>query len=300
MKAAPFHSRASALLIVLWALLLLSAATFAWAVWIQQRIVAHGEEGRAVEARVMARSGMTLALHPQVTRLTPLPPEEIVPGAGYEVRVGVEGGKLNINWLIRGEEPLKLALFKNWLTHRGLKLHEIEVFMDCLLDYIDADNVKRLNGAEDDGDYHPANRELISVEELVKVRGTGPLTSQPGWQDELTIYSMGPIDLGAADHEILTLLPGLGEGRIQRFLQMRAGQDGIDGTLDDMIFPNLDAIGQVLGLSAAQMQVLQPLISYQDPTMNIQSIGHSGETKRKIEVIVRKGSAQPQILSWRE
>jgi hypothetical protein len=67
-----------------------------------------------------------------------------------------------------------------------------------------------------------------------------------------------------------------------------------------MIFPSLDAIGQVLGLSAAQMQVLQPLISYQDPTMNIQSIGHSGETTRKIEVVVRKGSAQPQILSWRE
>jgi len=300
MKAAPLPSRASALLIVLWALLLLSAATFAWAVWIQQRIVAHGEEGRAVEARVMARSGMTLALHPQVTRLTPLPPEEIVPGAGYEVRVRGEGGKLNINWLMRGEEPLKLALFKNWLTRRGLKLHEIEVFMDCLLDYIDADNVKRLNGAEDDGDYHPANRELISVEELVKVRGTEPLTRQPGWQDELTIYSMGPIDLAAADREVLSLLPGLGEGRIQRFLQMRAGPDGIDGTQDDMIFSGLDAIGQVLGLSAAQLQVLQPLISYQDPTMNIQSIGHSGETKRTIEVVVRKGSAQPQILSWRE
>jgi hypothetical protein len=103
MKTVPTHRSGSALLIVLWALLLLSAATFAWAVWIQQRIVAHGEEGRAVEARVMARSGMTLALHPQVTRITPMPPEELVPGAGYEVRNRGEGGKLNINWLMRGE-----------------------------------------------------------------------------------------------------------------------------------------------------------------------------------------------------
>ena len=237
MKAPPSTSRGSALLIVLWALLLLAAATFGWAVWVQQRIAAGGEENRAVEARAMARSGMTLALHPQVTRMTPMPPEEIVPGAGYEVRIRGEGGKLNINWFMRGEEPMKLALFKQWLTRRGLNLKEIETFMDCLLDYIDADNVKRLNGAEDDGDYHPANRELLSVEELAKVRGTGPLTSQPGWQDELTIYSLGPIDLGSADAEVLALLPGIGDARMKRFLQMRAGQDGIDGTADDMIFP---------------------------------------------------------------
>ena len=294
------HWRGSALLIVLWALLLLSAATFSWAVWVQQRIAAHGEENRAVEARAMARSGLTLALHPQVTRLTPLPPEELLPGAGYEVRVRGEGGKLNINWFMRGEEPMKLAIFKQWLTRRGLTLHQIEVFMDCLLDYIDADNIKRLNGAEDDGDYHPANRELISVEELVKVRGTGPLTSQPGWQDELTIYSAGPIDLGSADAEVLSLLPGIGEARVQRFLKLRAGPDGIDGTVDDTIFAGLEVIQQVLGLTAAQFQVLQPLVCYQDPTLNIQSIGHSGETRRKIEVVVRKGGAQPQILSWRE
>ena len=292
--------RGSALLIVLWALLLLSAATFAWAVWVQQRIAVAGEENRAVEARAMARTGMTLAMHPQVSRLTPLPPEEIVPGAGYEVRIRGEGGKLNINWFMRGEEPMKLALFKNWLTRRGLDLKQIQTFMDCLLDYIDADNVKRLNGAEDEGDYHPANRELLSVEELAKVRGTGPLTSQPGWQDELTVYSMGPIDLASADAEVLGLLPGIGEARMQQFLKMRAGPDGIDGTVDDTIFPSLAAIQQVLGLSAAQFQVLQPLVTYQDPTMNLQSIGHSGDTKRTIKVVVRKGGPQPQILSWLE
>lgn len=297
----PLSSRqGSALLIVLWALLLLSAATFSWAVWVQQGIAKHGEETRAVEARAMARSGMTLAMHPQVTRITPLPPEELVPGAGYELRIRGEGGKLNINWLMRGEEPMKLALFKQWLTRRGLKMHEIDVFMDCLLDYIDADSVKRLNGAEDDGDYHPANRELLNVEELARVRGTGPITSQPGWQDELTVYSMGPIDLASADAEVLSLLPGIGEARMQRFLKLRAGPDGIDGTEDDTIFPSLDAIQQVLGLSTTQFEILRPLVSYQDPTLNIQSIGHSGETKRKIEVVVRKGSAQPQILSWKE
>ncbi|EDY17410.1 hypothetical protein CfE428DRAFT_5096 [Chthoniobacter flavus Ellin428] len=299
MKPAP-HSRASALIIVLWALLLLSAATITWVMWVQQGILAHAVDSRTVEARAMAHSGMTLAMHPQVTRMTPLPPEEIYPGVGYEVRIRGEGGKLNINWLLRGEEPMKLAIMKQYLQRRGLELHQIETFMDCLLDYIDADNVKRLNGAEDDGDYHPANRELLSVDELLRVRGTGPLTSQPGWRDELTVYSLGPIDLASADAQVLALIPGLSDARIQQFLQMRAGRDGKDGTEDDVIFPSIDAIAGALGLTASQFEVLRPLVSYQDPTMNIQSIGHSGDITRKVEAVVRKGGAKPQILSWKE
>jgi type II secretory pathway component PulK len=295
-----FHSQASALIIVLWALLLLSAATISWMLWVQKGIMAHAIENRSIEARAMAHSGMTLALSPQVTRLTPLPPEELVPGVGYEVRIRGEGGKLNLNWLMRGEEPLKIAMFKQWLQRRGLDLKQTDTLVDCLLDYIDADNVKRLNGAEDDGDYHPANRELQSIEELARVRGTGPLTSQAGWQNELTIYSLGPIDLAAADAEILALLPGIGDARIQRFVQMRAGLDGIDGTADDVLFPTIDAIQQALGLSAAQFEQLRPLVTYQDPTLNIQSIGHSADTTRKVEAVVRKGAGKPQILSWKE
>jgi hypothetical protein len=172
--------------------------------------------------------------------------------------------------------------------------------MDCLLDWVDADNVKRLNGAEDEGDYHPANRELQSIDEIVRIKGSEPLTSQPGWQDQLTLFSMGPIDLASADAEVLALLPGLSDAAIRRFVKLRAGVDGIDGTADDVQFKNLEAIQQALNLSRDQFEKLRPLITYQDPTLSIQSIGHSGDTSRKLEVVVRKGGAKPQILSWKE
>jgi hypothetical protein len=300
MRTAPLRQQGSSLLLVMWALLLLSAATFGWVAWVQARLVTHGEESRAMEARFMAHSGVTLALHPQVTLLTPLPPEELISGAGYELRIQSEGGKLNLNWLMRGEEPMKIAMFKQWLTRRGLDLHECEVFVDCLLDYIDADNVKRLNGAEDDGDYHPANRELRSVEELAQVRGAGPLTSQPGWQEELTIYSQGPIDLSAASAEVLEILPGLGETRIQKFLELRRGPDGLDGTADDTVFKDLEAVQQALQLSPAQFEQLRPLVTLGDPTIHVRSIGHSGPTTREVEVVARKGTGQAQILHWKE
>lgn len=300
MRATAIHPRGSALLLVLWALLLLSAATFSYITWVQTRVVTHGEESRAMEARTMARSGITLGLHPLVTRFTPLLPEELVPDAGYAVRMRSEGGKLNINWLMRGEEPVKIMIFKQWLERRGLDFQQRETLVDCLLDYIDADNIKRLNGAEDDGNYHPANRELRNVEELRLVRGTGPLISQPGWQDDLTVYSLGPIDLTSANEEILELLPGLGHSRIQKFLEMRRGEDGIDGTADDRVFTDLNAVQQALMLSPAQFEQLRPLVNIGDPTMEIRSIGHSGTTTRTIQVVARKAGGQPQILSWNE
>jgi hypothetical protein len=67
-----------------------------------------------------------------------------------------------------------------------------------------------------------------------------------------------------------------------------------------MVFPNIGAVQQALGLSEAQFAQLAPLVTYQDPTMNIQSIGHSSDTTRKIEVVVVKGGVKPQILSWKE
>lgn len=300
MRTRAIRSSGSALLLVLWALLLLSAATFSYLTWVQGRLATHGEEGRAMEARTMARSGIALGLHPLVTRFTPLPPEELAPGAGYEIRMRSEGGKLNINWLLRGEEPLKITIFKQWLERRGLDFQQRETLVDCLLDYIDADNVKRLNGAEDDGNYHPANRELRSVDELRLVRGTAPLTSQAGWQDDLTVYSLGPIDLTSASEQILELLPGLGQSRIQKFVEMRRGRDGIDGTPDDYVFNDLQTVQQALMLTPAQFQQLQPLVSISDPTMEIRSIGHSGDTKRTIQVVARKAGGKPQILSWNE
>jgi type II secretory pathway component PulK len=300
MKKRSLHHRGSALLLVLWALLLMTAATFGWLAWVQGHIAAHGEESRAMEARFMAHSGATIALHPQVSLLTPLPPEELAPGAGYEVRILSEGGRLNINWLMRGEEPTKIQIFKRWLERRGLDLHQRDVFVDCLLDYIDADNIKRLNGAEDEGDYHPANRELRSVEELARVKGTSPLTSQSGWQDDLTIYSQGPIDLISASEEVLELLPGLSDAQIQVFLKIRRGPDGVDGTADDHVFKSLEEVQTALGLNAAQFAALAPLVSLNDPTMHIRSIGHSGPTVRELNVVARKGNAQPQIFYWKE
>jgi hypothetical protein len=301
MNRRSLSQQAAALLLVMWALVVLTAAVFTWASVLQGELQLHAEANRDVDARAMAHSGLAIAMHPLVTQNSPLLEEEMAPGLGYKVTIVSEGGRLNINWLLRGEEERKLTILKQWLEQHGLDYQQREAFVDSLLDYVDGDDVHRLNGVEDQGDYHPPNRELTSVDEIMQVANTEPLTSQPGWKDDLTIDSQGPIDLLAAPIEILRLLPGLGESRINAFITYRQGRDGIDGTIDDPEFKNLKEIQSFLGLSDAQFKEIGGLVGQKDPTMHILSEGHAGNAYRQLEVVVRKpASGNPQILSWKE
>ncbi|MDQ3622234.1 MAG: general secretion pathway protein GspK [Verrucomicrobiota bacterium] len=293
-------TQGSALLLTLWALMLLSAAVLAWAQLVQNDIELSGEANRAVEARAMAHSGLAIALHPLVTQKTPLLDEELADGMGFAVQMSSEGARLNVRWLLEGEDPRKKNIFMHWLEQMELTFQERETFVDCLLDYIDGDNIKRLNGLEDQGEYHPPNRPLLSVEEIEKVPNSEFLTSKPNWKEHLTILSQGPIDLSAAPVEVLRLLPGLGEARIQELIKRRQGLDGLDFTVDDHQFKSVKEIQQALSMTDLQMRELSGLVTVRDQTMRLVSEGYSGEVVRQIQVVARKSGPNPAILAWKE
>lgn len=300
MRNAPNPARSgSALLVVLWALLVLTAAVVAWAEWIRESTRMHGFASATMEARAMAHSGVTVALNPRINKYSPQLEQEFDDGLGYRVRIISEGGKLNINWLLAGEDPRRLGMLKQWLERRGLTFQEREHFVDCLLDYVDADNLKRLNGAEDEGDYHPANRPLISLDEIPGIKGSEPLVNTPGWRDDLTVNSNGGIDLLAATADILRLLPGFSEPRIQRLIQLRQGPDGIEGTRDDYQFKSADEVLASMGLTPRD-PLLQGLFTINDTHVRIISEGHSGKVGRQVEVVAQKVGVSPQIFSWKE
>lgn len=288
-------------MVVFFALILLSAAVLAWAGWVRRDILSRGEMNRDIEALGMAHSGISVAMHPMVNKQTPML-EERLPGTnlGYSVRIISEGGKLNIKWWLLGEDPAKIAVIKMWLEQRGLDYQQRETFIDSLLDFIDADDIHRLNGVEETADYIAPNRPLETVDEIAMVPGAEPLVSTPGWKDQLTVESSGRIDLLAAPEEILRLIPGFGESRIQMLLALRPGKDGIEGTMDDPVFQNLNALGGQLGLGQQQMQALNAFIMINDPVHRIISTGFSGKVSRQVEVVAKKGGSTPQFLSWKE
>ncbi len=289
------------MLLVLWAMIVLTSAVLVYATFIRQTLITATQAYNDTDARAMANSGMALGLHPLVTKETPALAMQEGADPGFRVRMISEGAKLNLNFVFSGEDQRKIEMFKRWMEWRGIEYNDRERIVDCILDYLDADNLKRINGEEDNKSYHPPNRgQFQTVEELEQVWGIEALTSQGGWKDDLTIYSNGPIDVTSADFQILRLLPGLGDAGIQRFIEWRRGSDQIDGTLDDPPITKLEQIQGFLGLNKTQFSALGGMIGLKDNTWNITSEGWSGKVHRQIEVVARKGGQNPTILSWKE
>lgn len=292
----------SALLAVFWAIVVLSMAISGWFLWLQERVQAYGDESRAVEALAMAHSGVAMAMNPNVDRYSSLLTAEVAPGIGYKVEIEGEAGRLNLMWLLTGEDRPRLHLFKQWLEFViGLELPDRDRLVDCLLDYVDPDSIVRLNGQEDGNDYHPANRMIQSLDELKRIPGMEPLLAYPGWRDLLTVDSNpGLIDILEAPEEVLRLLPGLGDAQVMRLVQVRAGLDGVLHTEDDPKFKGPDDVRVALGILPKSWEPLVKLVTANEQTIRIKSEGHSGKVVRQVQVVVRKGAGTPQIRSWIE
>lgn len=270
-----------------------------WALDIDSRITLSGTANRGLEAEAAACSGAELALNPDVKPNDSILTGSLVKNQTYHAQIVGEGGRLNLNWLVAGENPQRLAILSKYLEVKGVELNQREHMMDCLLDWVDPDNIPRLNGAEADDNYHPRNALLQSVDELKQVKGWEAFTARPNWDADFTLYSSGPIDLAWASRDVLLSLPGFNEQIVDRFLQIRRGQDGIDGTPDDAVFQSLDEVRVAIGFSPDQFAQLTGLVGFHDPVVRIVSAGKSGEVTRTVQMIVRK-STTPQIIRWRE
>lgn len=299
--------RASVLILALWALLLLSAAIFAWLKFINLNINVTGQRNNGLVAKALAHSGVMVALNPDVSQRTPLLNQQLAPDRGYKTQITGEGGRLNLNWLFNpavNPDPNKISIFQRYLTRRGLNLQQQERLTDCILDWLSPGNVPRLNGAKSEGNYRtPGRGEFLSVDELAMVKGSEPLVSQAGWQDDFTIYSSpGLVDLQSANRRVLEALPGVSDASITRFLQIRQGPDGIDGTADDHIFASVVEAISYLGLNSLQAQQIAACVYVENPLVNvhIRSTGQCGNVDRQVEVVARKSGLQPLILSWKE
>ena len=301
-KMSILHSktRGAAIMLALWALFLLSAMIISWALDIDSHLVVGGQANRILEAEAMACSGAEVALHPSIKPGSPNLSRRVNSRESYEARLTGEGGRLNLNWLIAGEDPQKLEVLRKYLEVKGIDLNERDRMIDCLLDWVDPDNLVRLNGAEDSEDYHPANKLLTRIDELKKVKGWLEFTSVPGWDNDFTLNSNGPIDLTWASREVLLALPGMTETMVDNFLQTRRGPDGIDGTQDDTQFKDQNDVRAALNLTAEQFKQLNGLIGFKDPVFRVVSVGKSGDTTRVVQMVFRRIGFAPQMITWKE
>ncbi|MBI4607410.1 MAG: general secretion pathway protein GspK [Candidatus Rokubacteria bacterium] len=212
-----------ALVIVLFVLLLLSmiGGAFALAVRTEALAVRNGGEDLAGYALALAGVHQALAevlgewevnfLDPSgAVRFarkdgSPLPSlaesARVMAGeVGY--RILDEEGKINVN---RADQKLLTALLRVVELPPGTNIDEVA---DAILDWVDSDRLRRLNGAEDDYylalriPYLPKNGPMGAIEELLLVKGITPelyaLLSQV-----LTVYGAGRVNVNTAPPAVL-------------------------------------------------------------------------------------------------
>ncbi len=294
------NRRSAALLLSLWALFLLSAVVISWALDIDSRLTLNGNASRVTEAEAMAASGSEIAMHPAVKSGSPLLRGGVSPTQTFEVRITGEGGRLNINWVVAGENPQRIELLRKYLEIKGIELNDRDHMIDCLLDWVDPDNLVRLNGAETEAGYQPKNALLARIDELKRIKGWHDFTLQPDWDAGLTVNSTGPVDLTSAPHGLLMALPGMTEQVVAAFLALRQGPDKQDGTEDDVEFKSLEDVRVALGFTTEQFNTLAPLVGFKDQVVRVVSTGRSANVTRVVQMVIRKTGNVPQLITWKE
>ena len=298
--------RGAALMLSLWALFLLSAMVISWALNIDSRLILSGHANRNLEALALACSGVEVAMcqNPPTKPDSPALVGGFGPNQRYQARITGEGGRLNLNWLVVGENPVRLEILRKYLEIKGIDLNERDRMIDTLLDWVDADNIVHLNGAEDEPGYKPANLPLKRLEELKKIKGWEEFTSASDWDADLTLATQagaqpgaqgGGINLAWASRDVILALPGMDEMRVDQFLALRAGPDEIDGTEDDGI-ENMPGAEVALGSPPGQLSQLGVVYNKIDPVQRVVSVGKSGDVLRTVRVVFASG----QLKSWKE
>ena len=256
--------RAVALVIVLWAFTLISAAMMGLAALLQRQL---GQEVAALQnarALLVAESGVQMALHPN---LFPADMEAASrelsarlqegwrgpkggPEIGFVVSAqdfGGEEGRINLNSLLLGDRNearrILTRLFAGWEVNATTASSVI----DALLDWTDADDFT--TGTEEAtenyslvGQSGPRNGPFQKIEEVGMVRGWAELAREAkegsaavDWTKKITVFGSGLLSLMTADEDVIEAWLGLNAGAAANFVQARAGPDQIPGTQDDVV-----------------------------------------------------------------
>jgi type II secretory pathway component PulK len=328
----------AALMLALWALFLLSAMVISWALDINSRLVVSGNASRVLDAEAMASSGAEVALTREISPNSPNLHRQMASGEGYDVQMTGEEGRLDLNWLTLNEDPTKLAILRQYLENKGIDFNDRDTMIDSLLEWVSPNKgIHHLNACPETDDYQPPHAPLTSVDDLKKICGWEKFTSRAGWDEDFTVLPLQAlgqyrIDLAWASRDVLralsAILPGMTDDKVDRFLQLRRGSDGIDGTADDYEF-GATAQGSAssalaggslppevlttLGLNQQQAQQPLPgtttsigsLLTFKGPILRVVSVGKSGDVARSVQMIISKAGfggvgGGPSVMSWKE
>jgi general secretion pathway protein K len=225
----------------------------------------------------------------------------------FNVKVSDEESKLPINLMTQ-------AQLKRLMDLLGVDPSDGDVIVDSILDWREAGDLTRLNGAKTDyyqklvPPYRSKGGPLDRVQELLMVRGVTPdiyngtpgdqdETGLPGLKDLFTTMSSGQINVNTASSLVLETMLDVDDQRVAAVMTRRNGSDGIPGTEDDEPFHTTSdffaTIGAVNGAG-------QQSVSVNSSFFTVKSTGEVGGVKRTIVATLRRNGDKMETVAWNE
>jgi len=316
-----------ALVVVLWVIVVLSLLIggFAFTMHVETQVTSFSR--KELKADALARSGIEVArLHLLTHAKTPAEADFDAPSQKWAFNEAYSNqplgdGRINITVT---DEQSRLPI--NKLSPEQLRrlsrlfdldMAEADTLADSILDWIDGDDLHRLNGAETDYynelpiPYHAKNAPLDHIEELLLIRGVTPEfynasaatkkhPARPGLKDILTtVGTEARINVNTASPIVLQVMLNMDTPRVTALIESRNGTDGILGTKDDHPFRSIAEFITNFGpADPAECQQWQSLLTVKSTHFRVTATGEVGSVKRTIVVILVHNNNDYDILSW--
>ncbi len=273
---------------VLWIIGLLMLLVTTTAALVMQDVEFDSTRSQIFRARLLAETGVSLAMHPDIRPEDPLLHQVLSADEELHVHVTGEDGLINPNvLLLREDRDTWRRIFRFW----GITdLQAADALINALMDWVDADLFERSPGAEARAYGRPGlpfNRPFRSVEEMAMVKGMQMVEEMyPSWRNWFSIHASGVIDVNEAQPEIISAITGADINQARQFRARRLGPDGIPSTPDDLPAPDLAIALSRLGIPGVPEQ-FAGILSTNSGTRRIISTARVGDLERQIGIVVQ-------------
>jgi general secretion pathway protein K len=309
--------RGSALLLVLFAIILLSGLITATVAFVSNDVDEYGALNKEFRARQLAESGLAFGIDPQVKNQDRALLDQEMPDQGrFHVLISSESTKLNINYILQsGRDDLLTKLFVGWGVAPKAADAAVAGFHSYLskplTDQPATGDANTIQTAAQAGAQNvaptapqtaaPTATQFSAVAEMSLVREFGPvMRKRPDWANFFTIWGDGKVDVNMADAATIALFTGVSAATADKFVKYRWGFDGKPYTLDDRVYNSMDEVRAGLGMSTQQFQLVQDFLSLTSAVDRIESTGIIAGYEKQIVVVTSRDSLPIIYLSWQE
>lgn len=183
-------------------------------------------------------------------------------------------GNLKLSVMVNDESGLfglndaEFDFLRTAFTEMGFNLSDAEELADCLIDWIDEDDLSRLNGFDGEDyarlspPYLPANGPIQSWDEIELIptfkerfwdEDGRPLPELSTLTENFSLYNTGPVNINAATPFVSRVLDELGIIEEDNLSDYRAGSDGESGNDDDRLVRDTGSGGVFLSGEASEL-----------------------------------------------